>query len=120
MRGGLPMLTTIRSRTFRCLGALIGALALAAALPATASADRDGRGWRGERYERQDHGRRDYGGRHDWRGRDHGWGHRYAFRGAPAVHRHGPSCGFRPGYGYGFRPYHPHGAFYGTGWFFGR
>jgi len=113
--------TTIRSRTFRGFGALIGALALAAALPATASADRDGRGWRGERYERYgDHGRRDHGGRHDWRGRDYGRGYRHGFRGAPAVHWHGPSCGYRAGYRHPYRPYHPHAVFYRTGWFFGR
>jgi hypothetical protein len=103
----------IRSRTARCLGAAIGALALAAALPATASADRDGRGWRHDR--RDDHGRR-----HEWRGRDHGRGYHHAFRRIPAVHRHGPSCGFRPSTRYDYRPYHPQVVFYRGGWFFGR
>jgi hypothetical protein len=106
--------TMLRSRTARCSGALIGALALAAALPATASADRDGRGWRNERH---DDGGRGHGDRH-WSGRGHGHfrgGYRYAY----APHRHGPACSHRPAYRYG-RAHHPYAAFYRHGWFFGR
>ncbi len=111
------MSTMLRSRTARCFGALIGALALTAALPATASADRDGRGWRNERH---DDG---HGDRH-WRGRDHGRGHtgyfRNGYRHAYARHLHGPRCSHRPAYWYGYRAHHPYAAFYGHGWYFGR
>jgi len=102
--------TMLRSRTARCFGALIGAVALAAALPATASADRDGRGWRSER--RHDHGWRDGRGHHaPYRN-----GHRYAV----ARHGHGPACSHRPVYRYGYRPYPPYAVYYRSGWRIGR
>jgi len=101
--------TLIRSRTARGLGALLGAVALCAALPATASADRDGRGWRNER--RYDHGGRDHG-------RGHGYGHfRPGYRRSYGVHRHAPSCAHRAAFRYGYRPYV---AFTRHGWTFGR
>jgi hypothetical protein len=103
------MTSTIRSRTARIFGALLGAVALGAALPATAFADRDGRGGRHERYERHD-GRGHDGHRHG----GHRYGHSYA------VHRHGAWCSHRPFYGYAQRPHHPHRAFYRFGWYFGR
>ena len=102
----------IRSRTARCFGALIGAVALAAALPATASADRDGRGWRNERYD--DHGWR---GHRDYRWRADRWAPPVRYRNYYTVHRHGPSCAHRPVYRYG---YYPYAAFYRSGWYFGR
>jgi hypothetical protein len=100
----------IRSRTARGLGALLGAVALCAALPATAFADRDGRGWRNERS--YDHGRRDHGRGHTTRH------FRPAYRRAYGVHRHGPSCPRGPVYRHGYRPYYrPYATF---GWSFGR
>ncbi len=113
--------TMIRSRTARCFGALIGAVALAAALPATASADRDGRGWRNERH--QDHGERGHRDHH-WRGRDHRRSHfghfRNGYRHSYARHRHGPGCSQRPAYRYGYRAHHPYAAFYRHGGYVGR
>jgi hypothetical protein len=98
---------TIRSRGARGLGVLLGALALGAALPATAFADRDGRGWRSERS--YDHGRRHHG-------RDHHA--RHAYHRSYAVHHHCPSCARRPAYRHGYRAYYrPYASF---GWSFGR
>jgi len=113
--------TLIRSRTARGFGALLGAVALCAALPATAFADRDGRGWRNERnYDRGERGHGD----HHWRGRDHGRGHyghfRNGYRHSYARHQHGPACSHRPAYRSGYRAYHPYAAFYRHGWYFGR
>jgi hypothetical protein len=103
------MTSTTRSRTARIFGALVGAVALCAALPAPAFADRDGRGGRDERHDGRGHGHHD-GRRHD------GYRHGHSY----AVHRHGAWCSHRPVYGYAHRQHHPHRAFFHYGWFFGR
>jgi hypothetical protein len=104
----------------RGCGALLGAVALAAALPATAFAERDDRHRRNERHF--DHDGRGAHVRHGDAGRHGRYSGHPAFRHGQGAHRHGRGCSHASAYHRGHPPHRPYlrGIFLRSGWPFGR